>query len=195
MVHKRVPELLMDASWMLPKWPRKCLTNSIPLSSFFQNLMWPSQLNVIMNPVLMWFKVLLRNFWYLTTYVYYTLKWQHGWGYLGACSSFHTFQRWVSYPDKVLRILGLKQKYRHEQPVFTGVEGNNGRTVSLFTFPLFSFWRIRLDWHRPDEFIIGIFSIFFFAKLAFLRVGHFYLKDIFLCRVRKQLTIVARGRG
>lgn len=76
-VHKRVPLKLSLMSTMgayfqqkivktnknkfriiiskIPKWVRKCLTNSMPSSPFFQNFTWPSALAVMTKSVLFWF--------------------------------------------------------------------------------------------------------------------------------------------
>lgn len=51
-VHNNVPDELIPTSWMFPKWPLKCLTNSIPNSCFFQNLICPSILHVMIKFVL-----------------------------------------------------------------------------------------------------------------------------------------------
>ena len=52
---RNVPLELAARSCIAPRWLRKCFTNSISSSSFFQNFMWPSQLPVIMKSVL-WVK-------------------------------------------------------------------------------------------------------------------------------------------
>ena len=52
---RNVPLELAARSCIAPRWLRKCFTNSISSSSFFQNFMWPSQLPVIMKSVL-WMK-------------------------------------------------------------------------------------------------------------------------------------------
>ena len=51
-VHNKVPSKLSVMSIKSDKWVRKCFTNSIPSSCFFQNLTWPSVLPVIIKSVL-----------------------------------------------------------------------------------------------------------------------------------------------
>lgn len=50
--HKSVPTWFVLRHWMFPRWQRKCFTNSIPSSCFFQNLTWPSTLPVTTKSVL-----------------------------------------------------------------------------------------------------------------------------------------------
>ena len=51
-VHNRSPSELVAMPTTFPKWARKCFTNSIPVSCFFQNLTCPSMLAVIRKSVL-----------------------------------------------------------------------------------------------------------------------------------------------